>query len=236
MIVNNHIDEDLLETFKKGIKKEQFYTKPNVKNDASLRRGNIKLNEQDQVLNKELEFVDKYIKMDENKKKVLSFSDTINDKFITNKNIEKDVKRIIISIFIHLILKIFNIKNLFVIQVFSNFLIFINVMYLIVKIVLITRQNNINKGKNALDNNPSILETIDIIKTYKNNKKETNTFDDLTDNFFVKKTFFDNISVTPLKQKQKETNSLTKNMNTNMNSVESSYIPSSKFNYKINNA
>lgn len=235
--MNDQLDEKLLKSLKTSIRNGNYSTVVTPKRNLNSNRFNKSYSPIDEAENKKLEYMEKYITINNNNKNISNLTNSSSDLpasldiNIPNTNIEKDVKRILISLLIHLLVKIFN-KKYFLITLVSYLLIAINILYLVIKVIIIARKKNLSTQKRDEMNNVNLLKTIDMINTYKN----INTLDDLDDNSLSKKTFFDNIGDTPLRQRQQEKGNTNLELNNNTNTIESSYIPSSKFNYKINNA
>lgn len=229
--MNDEIDEKLLKSLKVSISNRSHkFSGPMANNirPSPFSRKNLASESSE---NKEIEFMEKHITIDNNNDPSLIGKTPLEVK-IPNRNIEKDVKRILISILIHLLVKIFNKKH-YLISFASYLLVFINVLYLVAKVVILIRNDNVVSKTNNEINNNNMLKTIELINTYKNKNQFPSSFDNSTDSTFAKKTFFDNIEDTPLRQRRK---SATLVLNKTKNTVESSYIPSSKFNYKLSDA
>lgn len=144
------------------------------------------------------------------------------NKIVANKNISKDVSRIIISIFIKFLTNITPyVKDIEYIHYCCYVLIFINVLYLIIKL------NKINGLKENVDENKLLIPlnlNDAILRTEINDNTNTQST----------KSFFRNIETTPLSRKQVMNPENTNIQKEKPNAADSSYTLSSKFTYKIN--
>lgn len=229
--MNDQLDEKLLKSLKVSIRNNNHKFSAAIPNTIRPSPFNRKNLASETSGNKEIEFMEKHITVDDNNNSSL-IGKTPLETQLPNRNIEKDVKRILISILIHLLVKIFN-KKYYVISVCSYLLVLVNIVYLVAKVVILIRNDNIISKTNNDINNNNMLKTIELINTYKNNNQFPSSFDISSEDTLAKKTFFDNIQDTPLRQRRK---SATLVLSKTKNSVESSYIPSSKFNYKLSDA
>lgn len=142
---------------------------------------------------------------------------------VVNKNISKDVGRIIISIFIKFLVTVTPyIKNIKYIHYSCYALISINVLYLIIKL------NKINGLKEKADDDNELIIPLtlndSILRTEINNNTNTQST----------KSFFRNIETTPLSRRKVISPEITNIHNEKPNAADSSYTLSSKFTYKIN--
>ena len=142
---------------------------------------------------------------------------------VVNKNISKDVGRIIVSIFIKFLVTITpHIKDIKYIYYSCYALISINVLYLIIKL------NKINGLKEKTDDDNELIIPLTLNDAILRTEINDNTNTQST------KSFFRNIETTPLSRKKIMSPESTSIRNEKPNAADSSYTLSSKFTYKIN--
>ena len=144
-------------------------------------------------------------------------------KFV-NKSIDKDVGRIIISVFINLLVKITPyIKKFKYIHYSSYVLITVNVLYLMLKL------NKINSFEKKKQKEDDLIIPININNAILRTEINTNNT-----NTQSTKSFFKNIETTPLSNRTSKNLGASINNDDKTNAADSSYTLSSKFAYKIN--
>lgn len=142
---------------------------------------------------------------------------------IVNKNISKDVGRIIISIFIKFFVTLTPyIKHINYAHYTCYALISVNLLYLVMKL------KKINALKEKTDDDHELIIPLTLNDAIMRTEINDNTNTQST------KSFFRNIETTPLSRKKLMNPENTNIHNEKPNAVDSSYTLSSKFTYKIN--